>query len=45
MIAGWYVAGDPRTTAVILTHGLDGCKNSVDTLVPAGCSGATGSAS
>jgi fermentation-respiration switch protein FrsA (DUF1100 family) len=36
MIAGWYVAGDPGGSAVILTHGLDGCKNAVDILVPAG---------
>jgi len=35
-VAGWYVAGQPGDAAVILTHGLDGCKSSVDVLVPAG---------
>ncbi len=35
-IAGWWVAGAPGKPAVILVHGLGGCKNAIDVLVPAG---------
>jgi fermentation-respiration switch protein FrsA (DUF1100 family) len=35
-IAGWWVAGAPSKPAVILVHGLGGCKNAIDVLVPAG---------
>ena len=35
-IAGWWVQGDPGAPAVILVHGLGGCKNAIDVLVPAG---------
>jgi uncharacterized protein len=35
-IAGWWVEGDPGAPAVILVHGLGGCKNAIDVLVPAG---------
>jgi pimeloyl-ACP methyl ester carboxylesterase len=35
-IAGWWVPGDPGAPAVILVHGLGGCKNAIDILVPAG---------
>jgi uncharacterized protein len=35
-IAGWWVRGDPGQPAVILVHGLGGCKNAIDILVPAG---------
>ena len=35
-IAGWWIEGDPGAPAVILVHGLDGCKNAIDVLVPAG---------
>jgi uncharacterized protein len=35
-IAGWWVPGDPGAPAVILVHGLGGCKNAIDVLVPAG---------
>ena len=35
-LAGWWVQGDPGAAAVILVHGLGGCKNAIDVLVPAG---------
>ena len=35
-IAGWWVEGKPGAPAVILVHGLGGCKNAIDVLVPAG---------
>jgi uncharacterized protein len=35
-IAGWWIEGEPGAPAVILVHGLDGCKNAIDVLVPAG---------
>jgi fermentation-respiration switch protein FrsA (DUF1100 family) len=35
-IAGWWVPGAPGAPAVILVHGLGGCKNAIDVLVPAG---------
>jgi len=35
-IAGWWVPGDAGAPAVILVHGLAGCKNAIDILVPAG---------
>jgi dipeptidyl aminopeptidase/acylaminoacyl peptidase len=35
-IAGWWVPGDAGAPAVILVHGLGGCKNAIDILVPAG---------
>jgi dipeptidyl aminopeptidase/acylaminoacyl peptidase len=35
-LAGWWVEGDPGAPAVILVHGLGGCKNAIDVLVPAG---------
>jgi fermentation-respiration switch protein FrsA (DUF1100 family) len=35
-IAGWWVPGAPDAPAVILVHGIDGCKNAIDVLVPAG---------
>jgi len=35
-IAGWWAPGAPNAPAVILVHGLGGCKNAVDVLVPAG---------
>lgn len=35
-IAGWWAETDPAAPAVILVHGLGGCKNAIDVLVPAG---------
>jgi dipeptidyl aminopeptidase/acylaminoacyl peptidase len=35
-IAGWWVEGKLGAPAVILVHGLGGCKNAIDVLVPAG---------
>jgi dipeptidyl aminopeptidase/acylaminoacyl peptidase len=35
-IAGWWVPGDAGAPAVILVHGLGGCKNAIDVLVPGG---------
>jgi pimeloyl-ACP methyl ester carboxylesterase len=35
-IAGWWVPGEPGAPAVILVHGIGGCKNAIDVLVPAG---------
>jgi hypothetical protein len=35
-IAGWWVTGQPGAPAVILVHGIGGCKNAIDMLVPAG---------
>lgn len=35
-LAGWWVPGEPGAPAVILVHGLNGCKNAIDVLVPAG---------
>jgi dipeptidyl aminopeptidase/acylaminoacyl peptidase len=35
-LAGWWVEGKPGAPAVILVHGLGGCKNAIDVLVPAG---------
>ena len=35
-IAGWWIEGKPGAPAVILVHGLGGCKNAIDVLVPAG---------
>ncbi len=35
-VAGWWAEADPAAPAVILVHGLGGCKNSIDVLVPAG---------
>jgi uncharacterized protein len=35
-IAGWWVPGEPDAPAVILVHGIGGCKNAIDVLVPAG---------
>jgi hypothetical protein len=34
-IAGWWVPGGAGAPAVILVHGLGGCKNAID-VVPAG---------
>lgn len=35
-LAGWWVEGKSGAPAVILVHGLGGCKNAIDVLVPAG---------
>jgi uncharacterized protein len=35
-IAGWWIPKDLDAPAVILVHGLGGCKNAIDMLVPAG---------
>jgi dipeptidyl aminopeptidase/acylaminoacyl peptidase len=35
-IAGWWVPGKPDAPAVILVHGIGGCKSAIDVLVPAG---------
>jgi uncharacterized protein len=35
-VAGWWVPRDPAAPAVILVHGIGGCKNAIDMLVPAG---------
>lgn len=35
-IAGFWAEADPAAPAVILVHGLGGCKNAIDVLVPAG---------
>ncbi len=35
-IAGWWAEAQPGAPAVILVHGLGGCKNAIDVLVPAG---------
>ena len=35
-IAGFWAEAKPGAPAVILVHGLAGCKNSIDVLVPAG---------
>ncbi len=35
-LAGWYIPGDPDAPAVILTHGLNGCKCSPRILTVAG---------
>jgi dipeptidyl aminopeptidase/acylaminoacyl peptidase len=35
-IAGWWIPKDPAAPAVILVHGLGGCKSAIDVLVPAG---------
>ncbi len=35
-LAGWYVAGKPGAPAVIVTHGLDGCKCDPNVLTVAG---------
>jgi pimeloyl-ACP methyl ester carboxylesterase len=35
-ISGWYVEGRPGAPAVILVHGLGGCKRAQDVLLPAG---------
>jgi fermentation-respiration switch protein FrsA (DUF1100 family) len=35
-VAGWWIPVDAAAPAVILVHGLGGCKNAIDMLVPAG---------
>ncbi len=35
-VAGWWIPKDPAPPAVILVHGLGGCKNAIEVLVPAG---------
>jgi pimeloyl-ACP methyl ester carboxylesterase len=35
-IAGWWVPGNAGAPAVILVHGLGGCKNAIDVMVPGG---------
>jgi dipeptidyl aminopeptidase/acylaminoacyl peptidase len=35
-IAGWWIPKDPAAPAVILVHGLHGCKNAIEVLAPAG---------
>ena len=35
-IAGWWIPTDPAAPAVIVVHGLGGCKNAITTLTPAG---------
>ncbi len=36
MLAAWYVEADPAAPAVILVHGLNGCKCNTSVLIPAG---------
>jgi dipeptidyl aminopeptidase/acylaminoacyl peptidase len=35
-VGGWWIPKDPAAPAVILVHGIGGCKNAIDILVPAG---------
>lgn len=35
-IVGWWAEAKPGAPAVILVHGLEGCKNAIDVLIPAG---------
>jgi hypothetical protein len=35
-VGGWWMPVDPAAPAVILVHGIGGCKNAIDMLVPAG---------
>jgi len=35
-VAGWWIPKDPNAPAVILVDGLNGCKNSIAVLTPAG---------
>jgi dipeptidyl aminopeptidase/acylaminoacyl peptidase len=35
-VAGWWIPRDPDAPAVILVHGMGGCKNAIEVLVPAG---------
>lgn len=35
-VAGWWIPKDPSAPAVILVHGLGGCKGAIEVLTPAG---------
>ena len=36
MLAGWYVPGDPGAPAIVITHGINGCKCDPNVLTVAG---------